>query len=115
MSLPGMSEDLGDAIVSARGSSDSAAEAMSNLGVSWLLTSGAMTKDQFKSVESFVTGQSQVFRLQAVGFFEEGGPQARVEAVIDLAGSSPRIRFWRDLSGYGRGFDPQMLLSTVSR
>jgi type II secretory pathway component PulK len=115
MSLPGLTEDLGDAIVAARGTSDSASEAMSNLGVAWLLTSGAVTKDQFKKMETYITGQTQVFRVQAIGYFEQGGPQARIEAVLDLSGSSPRIRFWRDLSGHGRGFDPQVLMSTVGQ
>jgi hypothetical protein len=115
MSLPGMTEDLADAIVAARGSSDTSGEAMSNLGVAWLLSSGAVTKDQFKSLEQFVTGQTQVFSVQSVGYFEEGGPISRAEAVIDMSKSSPRIRFWRDLSGLGRGYDPQSLLGTVSR
>jgi type II secretory pathway component PulK len=115
MSLPGMTEDLADAIVAARGASDTSSEAFSNLGVAWLLTSGSVTKDQFKRLEPYITGQSQVFRVQAVGYFEEGGPQARVEAVIDVSGSSPRIRYWRDLTGLGRGVDTQVLMRTVSR
>jgi DNA uptake protein ComE-like DNA-binding protein len=114
MALPGMTEELGDAIVAARGTSDSDPDALSNLGVSWMISSGAVTKDQFKTVQPYITGRSLVFRVQVTGYYEEGGPVGRVEAVIDMSGTSPRVKHWRDLSRLGRGFDPQTLMGTVS-
>jgi hypothetical protein len=113
MSLPGMTEQLADGIVAARGGMELSNESMSNLGVSWLISSGAVTAEQFKRIEPHITGQTQVFSVQAVGYFEEEGPVARVEAVVDVSKSSPRVRYWRDLSGLGRGFDPRWLMSTL--
>lgn len=114
MALPGATEEIADALVAARGTSDSNSDAMSNLGVTWMLSSGSVTKDQFKTMQPYITGRSLVFRVQVTGYYEEGGPVGRVEAVIDLSGSSPRIKHWRDLSRVGRGFDPQTLMGTVS-
>ena len=113
MALPGATEEIADALVAARGTSDSSSEALSNLGVTWMLSSGSVTKDQFKTMQPYITGRSLVFRLQVIGYFEEGGLFGRVEAVIDMSGSSPRIKHWRDLSRVGRGFDPQTLMGTV--
>jgi type II secretory pathway component PulK len=113
MALPGATEEIADALVAARGTADSSAEALSDLGVSWMISSGAVTKDQFKTMQPYITGRSQVFRVQVTAYFEEGGPVGRVEAVIDLTGSSPRIKHWRDLSRLGRGFDPQTLMGSV--
>ena len=48
---------------------------------------------------------TQVYRVQVVGYFDGGGPAARVEAVIDTNGGRPRIVYWRDLTELGRGFD----------
>ncbi len=114
LALPGMTEEMADTIISARGQADTSSEALANQGVAWLLTSGSVTKAQFKQLEPFITGQTQVFRVQVTGYYEQGGQSARVEAVIDVSGSSPRIRSWRDLTGLGRGFDPQLLMQTVS-
>jgi hypothetical protein len=40
-----------------------------------------------------------------VGYFDQGGFMARIEAVIDTNGGRPRIIYWRDLSELGKGFD----------
>jgi len=114
MALPGMTEELADSIVSARGQSTSSTGSDSNAGVAWLLSDGTLTKDQFKRMEAFMTGQTQVFRVQAAGYFEEGGPVARVEAVIDVSGPSPRVRYWRDLTQLGRGFSPRILMGALA-
>jgi hypothetical protein len=54
-----------------------------------------------------------VYRIQSIGYFEKGGPVARVEAVVDtnpinpgLPGS-PRILYYRDLTELGRAIDPR--------
>ena len=58
-----------------------------------------------------MTARSQVYRVQAIGYFDAGGPSARLEAVIDTNGGRPRIVYWRDLTELGRGYD----LSGMSR
>lgn len=112
MALPGMTEDVANAIVAAQPGTGGSAD-YSSTGYGWLLANSVVTKQQFKSWEPFITGRSHVFRVQAVGYFEDGGPVVRVEAVIDVSGSSPRFRLWRDLNPLGRGFDPLVLMDTV--
>ncbi len=72
----------------------------------WLATSGAITPDTFRRIERYVTGQSMVYRVQCVGYASKGGPQARVEAVIDTNRGAPRILYFRELTDLDnpRGF-----------
>ena len=46
-----------------------------------------------------------MYRVQVLGYFDQGLPMARVEAVIDTNGGKPRIIYWRDLSDLGKGFE----------
>jgi hypothetical protein len=43
--------------------------------------------------------------VQSVGYFEGGGPSARIEAVIDTNAGRPRIIYWRDLTELGKGYE----------
>ena len=74
----------------------------------WLLTEGVVTLDEMKKIVPFVTANGSVFRAQVVGYFDQEGPAARVEVVINAVGASlarPRVVFWRDLSNLGRGYN----------
>ncbi len=113
LALPGITEDIADAIVSGQPSSGTTSgNDWSTTDHGWLLVDGHVTKEQFKTFEQYITGRSQMFRIQVIGYFEDGGPVARLEAVIDVSGSSPRIRMWRDLTPLGRGVDPGVLMGT---
>ena len=52
-----------------------------------------------------MTARSQVYRFQVVGYFEDGGPTARIEVVVDANNGRPRVLYRRDLSDLGRGFN----------
>ncbi|MCI0680647.1 MAG: general secretion pathway protein GspK [Gemmataceae bacterium] len=69
----------------------------------WLLTEAKLTTATLKKLEKYVTTKSQVYRIQSVGYFEGGGPTARIEAVIDTNAGRPRIMMWRDVSELGGG------------
>lgn len=71
----------------------------------WLMTELNLSKDSLKKLDKFITARTQVYRFQAVGSFDQGGPSARVEAVVDTNQGRPRIVYFRDLSELGRGFD----------
>jgi len=111
LAVPGMTEEMATAIEATRPQTVSSSGQSASTGVAWLLSGGAITRDQFKQIERYVTGRSQTYRVQIVAYFEDGGPYARVEAVIDLAGPSPRIRAWHDLRPLGRGFDAAALMN----
>jgi type II secretory pathway component PulK len=73
----------------------------------WLLTDAKLPASTLQALERYVTAGTQVYRVQSLGYFDQGGPTARVEAVIDTNAGQPRIVYWRDLSELGKGFDIQ--------
>lgn len=73
----------------------------------WLLLDANFTVDKMRTLERYITTRSQVYRVQSVGYFGNGGPMARVEAVIDVNNGRPRIVMWRDLTELGRGYNFQ--------
>ena len=71
----------------------------------WLLTETELAPDTLRTLERFITTRTQVYRVQVVGYFEEGGPSRRLEAIIDTNRGRPRVVYWRDLTELGQGFD----------
>jgi type II secretory pathway component PulK len=73
----------------------------------WLITEANISPSTMSKLEQYITTRSQVYRVQSIGYFDGGGPSARVEAVIDTNGGVPRILYYRDLTELGKGFDLQ--------
>jgi type II secretory pathway component PulK len=73
--------------------------------LAWLVTEAGVDPSLVKLYEPFITAQTQVYRVQVVGYFEQLGPAARLEAIIDTNGGRPRLLLWRDISELGRGFN----------
>jgi type II secretory pathway component PulK len=73
----------------------------------WLLTEANISENTLQTVDRYITARTQVYRVQAVGYFDGGGPTARIEAVIDTNAGRPRILYWRDLTELGKGYDLQ--------
>ncbi len=73
----------------------------------WLLTEANIPESTLQTVDRYITARTQVYRVQAVGYFDGGGPAARIEAVIDTNAGRPRILYWRDLTELGKGYDLQ--------
>ncbi len=71
----------------------------------WLITEANFPPATLKTLERYVTASSVVYRIQSIGYFDGGGPTARIEAVIDANNQRPRIVSWRDLTELGKGFD----------
>lgn len=72
----------------------------------WLVTQGGVSASAFQKLEPYVTGATQTYRVQSIGYFATGGPVARVEAVVDVNQGQPRIVYFRDLTDLGAGFTP---------
>jgi Type II secretion system (T2SS), protein K len=105
LALPGMTDADVEAILAARPDPDSAqAPGAVYQTPAWLLTEADLPVNTLRTLERFVTARTQVYRVQAVGHFERGGPTIRVEAVIDTNRGRPRIVYWRDLTELGKGF-----------
>jgi type II secretory pathway component PulK len=73
----------------------------------WLITQAGVTADKMATLDQYLTARSQVYRLQALGYLDGGGPTARVEAIIDVNAGRPRVVYYRDLTGLGKGFNLQ--------
>jgi type II secretory pathway component PulK len=71
----------------------------------WLITEASLTAQTMQSLEQYITARSQVYRVQSLGYSEGGGATARVEAVIDVNAGRPRILYYRDLTGLGKGYN----------
>lgn len=104
MVLPGVTAEDAAASVAARASLDPlSAEYRTG---AWLHTQAGMRMEIFKNIETYITGYTQTYRIQSIGYFARGGPVARVEAVIDTNAGQPRIVYFRDLTELGGGFAP---------
>jgi hypothetical protein len=72
----------------------------------WLVTEASMSPQKVQTLDRYITARSQVYRVQSLGYFDGGGPAARIEAVIDTNAGRPRVIYYRDLTELGRGFSP---------
>jgi type II secretory pathway component PulK len=104
--IPGMTEDLVQAILAQRSVEDPD-DPPGRASETWLLAEELVSLDEMRQLLPFVTGRGSVYRVQAVGHFDAGGPAARVEAILDATSSPPAQVFWRDLSHLGAGYVPQ--------
>jgi hypothetical protein len=105
-SLPGFSDSDVQAILAHRpDTSSSTAPDPIFQTPAWLLTEANISPNTLQTVDRYITARAQVYRVQSVGYFEGGGPTARIEAIIDTNGGRPRIIYWRDLTELGKGFD----------
>ena len=104
--LPGIQPNEVQAILDHRPSraNAGAADAIFNTPA-WLMFEAGISSARVKGWEKYITARSQVYRVNAIGSYERGGPTARVEAVIDTNGGRPRIVYRRDLTELGIGFD----------
>jgi hypothetical protein len=112
LNIPNMPPELADSIVGAQDkSSGSSSSSQSNdrLTTAWLVINSLTDLSTLKSLDQYITARGDVFHLQSVGYFDGGGPMARIEAVIDATQIPPQVVFMRDLTELGRGFPTNLL------
>jgi DNA uptake protein ComE-like DNA-binding protein len=111
--LPGMTQALANTIVAAQSSGNTSAGSQSGISprsnTSWLVIEGLTNVSTMVSLAPYLTAHGDVYRVQSVGYFDEGGPVVRLEATIDATMTPARIINLRDLSELGRGFTPKQL------
>jgi hypothetical protein len=98
--LPGFDEELADRIVGIRPSVDPVAKET----VAWLYTENVVNAERFKEIAAGLTTRSYQFHVRCVGYGWPCGQYRVIEAVIDLARGSPRLRYQRDLTRLGVPF-----------
>jgi type II secretory pathway component PulK len=104
--LPGFQDSDVQAMLNARPdpSSTTAPDAIFQTPA-WLYTEANISPSTLQAADRYITAQTQVYRVQSIGYFDGGGPTARIEAVIDTNAGRPRIIYWRDLTELGKGYD----------
>ncbi|HEV7998266.1 MAG TPA: hypothetical protein VGP63_00200, partial [Planctomycetaceae bacterium] len=114
MGVPTMTDQLARQIVGAQNngaaSSVSGSAQSSRATTAWLVLEGLVSSaSTMAQLDPYLTARGAVYRAQSVGYFDEGGPFVRLEAVIDGSIDPPRIVTIRDLTELGRGFSRQQL------
>jgi type II secretory pathway component PulK len=108
LAIPGMDEEMVDAIISQRDVQNSEFdEALQH--ESWLMSRGIVTLDEMRVLLPFITAGGDVYRAQIIGYFDQGETASRAEVVFDATTALPRILSWRDISHLGRGYAGETL------
>ena len=108
LGIPGMTSDVADQIIGSRVPDQIEADT-SQLYETWILAEGIVTLDEMKAMMPYVCAGGSVFRAQVIGYFDGGGPSARLEVVLDATNQPPSVVFWRDMSNLGRGYQLEVL------
>lgn len=111
LGIPEMTAQIADTIIANRvGPGGQPVELSSDrLTTAWLVTSGIVDLPTMVKLDSYLTGQGDVYRVQSVGYFDGGGPAARIEALIDGSVMPAKVVSYRDLTHLGRGYVPAQL------
>ena len=105
--LPGLDAGLARQIVDIR----SGLSADTRSTIAWLYEQGVLDADRFKEVAPHLAARSYQYAVRCVGFGVPCGRYRVLEAVVDLARSSPRLTYVRDVTRLGLPFalDPERL------
>ena len=101
--IPGMTDEIVQAIMEKR-QDDPTNEPPDHQVETWLLTDGVVNLTQMKALEPYITCGGNIYRGQVVGYFDGGGPSARIEVFIDATVQPANVVSWREISHLGRGF-----------
>lgn len=111
LGVPGLTEEQVEAIIAAR-YPEPTEQSPGSEYPTWILSQGIVTLDQMKTLLPYVTSAGHVYRAQIIGHYDEGGPDARIETLIDATSGTPRRLLWRDLTNLGPGL-PRTIPSTT--
>jgi hypothetical protein len=111
LTIPDIDEQLVSVIIGAQVSAGGAAVASDALRASggWLLAEGHVDLEQMRALDQFIGGSGDVYRVQVLGYFGQGGPVTRLEALIDATQSPPKIVSVRDLTTLGWGYSASQI------
>jgi DNA uptake protein ComE-like DNA-binding protein len=112
--IPGMTQEMVDQILGMRQPDPVGADPQRRHAV-WLFSQAVATLDEMKSLAPYVTCGGNVYRAQAIGYFDAGGPAVRVEVILDATTSPARVVSWKDISHLGPGYPTEILGVEVLR
>jgi hypothetical protein len=106
--IPGMNDEIVEGIMASREPESTDTET-GRRHETWILAEGIVTLDEMKALIPYVCAGGRVFRTQVVGYYDRGGPAARIEAIFDATAQPPQLLSWRDISHLGRGYPAEVL------
>ena len=110
LGVPNITPQAVDAIIASR--SSLASQTADHQTTAYLVSQSLIDLPTMRLIDPYLTAQGAVFQVRSVGYFDEGGPVVRVEAIIDGSTTPSKIVAYRDISHLGRGFAASQLLST---
>jgi len=110
-SIPGMTEDVLDAILRVREFEldDPDGTDRNRQYETWLLVEGLVDLVTMRTMFPFICTGGDVYRAEIVGYFDDGLGASRAEVILDTTAPLPRILFWRDKTYLQNGYSIDML------
>jgi len=111
LAIPEIDEELTNAILGAQVAMGGAAVESDPLRTTsaWLLVEGHVDLETIRTLDPFIGGNGDLYRVQVLAQFESGGPATRLEATVDATQQPPRIVSIRDLTSLGWGYSASQI------
>lgn len=103
--IPGMTPDILEQILSKR-TPDPVTASQGRRYETWILTEGLVPLATMKALLPYVSAGGSVYRVNVVGFFEDRGPTAHLEVILNACKRPTSVLFWRDASHLAIGYTP---------
>ena len=115
MTIPGVTESMASSILAARqgaGGDPYADTTGARATAGWLVIENLIDLPTMQQLDRFVTARGGIYRVQSIGYFDEGDRFTRLEAVIDTTQPKkpPMVISLTDLTELGRGYPPALLM-----
>ena len=110
--IPFVPADAPDSIIAARPAvsiQGSSAVMRNRRSAAWLVVDKIVELETLRKMGPWITTGGDVFRVQSIGHYDQGGPSIRLEAIIDATEYPPKVSFMRNLTHLGAGYHPSML------
>jgi len=98
--IPGLTEEEAGAILSKRPQISGEEKKTP----AWLVTSGALAPEKFMLICNSVTARSIQYSADVIGFADHTGTYRRLQVVLEMQGHFARLKYYREISGLGRGY-----------
>lgn len=119
MGIPTMTEEIADAIVESgkqmAGGNPDADLVASRATNCWLLVDGIVDLETMRQLDPYITGGGEVLSAQVIGYFQSSGISSRLEVVMDITESPPKILSITDLTELGPGYPLYQWQSELSQ
>ncbi|MBN1488392.1 MAG: general secretion pathway protein GspK [Phycisphaerae bacterium] len=100
MTLPGITEQEVDSIISTRLNVDAETKATP----AWLAIQGVVSNETFARIGPHLTARSLQFTVESFGFADHEGTYRRLQVIVEMRGQVEQILYWRDITPLGLSY-----------